>query len=1164
MKRYVIVMLLALGFSFAANAQAPAEDDSAGELIGRIEELSQQGKYKEAIPLAEKLVVLTRRAKGDEDPDTATSLNNLAALYEDMGEYAKAEPLFKEALEIHQKIFGREHPDTATNLNNLAELYWAMGEYAKAKPLYEEALGICRKVFGREHPNTATSLNNLGTLYKDMGDYPKAEPLYKEALEIRLKVLGREHPDTAESLNSLAELYRVMGDYAKAEPLYKEALEIRLKVLGREHPDTAESLNNLAALYRAMGDYPKAEPLLKEALEIHQKVFGREHPSTATNLDNLATLYQAMGDYPKAEPLLKEALEIRQKVFGRQQSVTSGSLNNLAALYQAMGDYPKAEPLFKEALEIRQKVLGRQHPDTGSSLNNLATLYQAMGDYAKAEPLFKEALEISLKVFGRERPDTATSLSNLAALYEEMGDYAKAEPLFKEALETRQKVFGREHPDTAMGLNNLGELYRVMGEYAKAEPLFKEALEIRQKVLGREHSVTSGSLNNLAGLYEDMGDYARAEPLYKEALEIRQKVLGREHPFTAISLNNLALLYTEEGDLAKAEPLYEEALEIFQKVLGGEHPLTATSLNNLAYLELDLGKVQEAKRLGQLGYAAGVKAFSQILSFGSEDQRLAYQRLQDPYTLFAVLGENDPFLAGAVLHHKGVVLDSIIEDRLLAETGKDEANRELVDQLNAKKGMVAQLSLQTTAASPKEASESIQVLEQEVENIEGELARQGTDLGQARRALSIRVEDVKGALPNDTVLVEYVRYSHYLGKSKFESHYGAIVLSAVAPPRWVALGSARDIDAALKRYQRLVRKASDDEIAAILRKVYNEVWEPVEQTFPTGTNRVVVSPDGELNFLSFATLLDREKGFVAEKYLIQYVTSGRDLLREPQPTLSKQVIVMANPKFDRHIQLASDDPPSEDSSVLRGAEKRDIEDLSFEELGGTEKESAQLLLKFGHWGWQAGSFSGSDVNKRALLYLHSPYILHLATHGFFEPEDSSSEANQNEFQSPGVKSDLTKSRFFKNPMHRSGLALAGANTTIAAWKRGEAPPIEEDGILTAEDVSTLDLKGTWLVTLSACDTGSGEARAGEGVMGLRRGFVEAGAQNLLMSLWPISDEFTVQIMSDFYESAHQSGNAPEALAKVQRDWLVKLRKEQGLASAVNLAGPFIMSSQGRP
>jgi CHAT domain-containing protein len=315
-------------------------------------------------------------------------------------------------------------------------------------------------------------------------------------------------------------------------------------------------------------------------------------------------------------------------------------------------------------------------------------------------------------------------------------------------------------------------------------------------------------------------------------------------------------------------------------------------------------------------------------------------------------------------------------------------------------------------------------------------------------------------------------------------------------------------------------------------------------------------------------LLDAEKGFVAEKYSIQYVTSGRDLLREPQSTSSKQVIVMANPTFDGdlnpNIQMAKSELPIEGSGVLRGTEKRDVEDLSFEDLGGTQQESDQLIGQFKRWGWTAKSLTRAKVTKQALLELHGPYILHLATHGFFEPEDSSSEANPNQSQSLGIKSDLSKSRFFKNPMHRSGLALAGANTTIEAWKRGEAPSIEEDGILTAEDVSTLDLKGTWLVTLSACDTGSGEARAGEGVMGLRRGFVEAGAQNLLMTLWPISDEVTVQIMSDFYDAAHNTGNAPEALAEVQRNWLLKLRGEKGLAQAVNLAGPFIMSSQGNP
>ena len=263
--------------------------------------------------------------------------------------------------------------------------------------------------------------------------------------------------------------------------------------------------------------------------------------------------------------------------------------------------------------------------------------------------------------------------------------------------------------------------------------------------------------------------------------------------------------------------------------------------------------------------------------------------------------------------------------------------------------------------------------------------------------------------------------------------------------------------------------------------------------------------------------------------------------------------------------LAKADKSSSDpgSKSIRGAEKRDIEDWSFGSLDGTQKERDELIKKFLGWGWTPTDFTKKKATKEALLKIHSPYILHLATHGFFAKEDPTSANTESE--SPlNDRQSVTKSKFFKNPMHRSGLALAGANTTIAAWKRGEAPSIEEDGILTAEDVSTLDLKGTWLVTLSACDTGSGEARAGEGVMGLRRGFVEAGAQNLLMTLWPISDEFTVQIMSDFYEAAHTSRNAPEALAEVQRKWLVKLRTEKGLAEAVNLAGPFIMSSQGKP
>jgi CHAT domain-containing protein len=330
---------------------------------------------------------------------------------------------------------------------------------------------------------------------------------------------------------------------------------------------------------------------------------------------------------------------------------------------------------------------------------------------------------------------------------------------------------------------------------------------------------------------------------------------------------------------------------------------------------------------------------------------------------------------------------------------------------------------------------------------------------------------------------------------------------------------------------------------------------------------VIISPDSQLNFVSFATLLDSEERFLGEKYTVQYVASGRDLLREVQPATRTAAIIFANPDFilrsSPTIAQADDAALNATAGTLRGNEKRGIVDQTFGPLEGTQKECDRLVNAFQGWHWQVASFTGQDATKAALLQVHAPYILHLATHGFFEAEDQPDTKSLEQLPVT-LERGVTHSKFFQNPMHRGGLALAGAQSTLEAWKHGEAPATENDGIVTAEDVAALDLKGTWLVTLSACDTGSGEAKAGEGVLGLRRGFQEAGAQNLLMTLWPISDETTVQIMTDFYDAARKTANPPQALAQVQRDWLAKIRKEHGLTQAVRLAGPFVMSSQGKP
>jgi Tfp pilus assembly protein PilF len=244
----------------------------------QLESLVRQGRYAEAIPLQIQELAWAEQVSGAEHPDTATSLNNLAELYQSQGRYGEAEPLLKRSLAIFEKVLGLEHPDTATSLNNLAELYKSQGRYGEAEPLLKRSLAIREKVLGLEHPETAASLNNLAVLYVSQGRYGEAEPLLKRSLAISEKVLGLEHTSTATRLNNLASLYVNQGRYGEAEPLFRRSLAISEKVLGLEHPVTAHSLNNLALFYLNQGRYGQAEPLLSRGIAIQSGFLQKQLP----------------------------------------------------------------------------------------------------------------------------------------------------------------------------------------------------------------------------------------------------------------------------------------------------------------------------------------------------------------------------------------------------------------------------------------------------------------------------------------------------------------------------------------------------------------------------------------------------------------------------------------------------------------------------------------------------------------------------------------------------------------------------------------------------------------------------------------------------------------------------------------------------------------------
>eukprot|EP01031_Cornospumella_fuschlensis_P026840 gene26840-32438_t len=296
--------------------------------------------------------------KGEGDPETLSSMDDLAVLYSSQGLYDKSEPLYVQCLEKRRVVLGEDHPDTLSSMNNLAALYESQGLYDKAEPLFMQCLEKSRVVSGENHPNTLTSMNNLAGLYESQGLYDKSEPLYVQCLEKSRVVLGQDHPDTLMSMNNLAALYSSQGLYDKAEPLFVQCLEKRRVVLGEVHPDTLSSMNNLAALYESQGLYDNAEPLYVHCLEKRRVVLGEDHPDTLMSMNNLAVLYSSQGLYNKAEPLYVQCLEKRRVVLGEDHPDTLMSMNNLAGLYESQGRHHKTEPMHVKgkATEVFDEV----------------------------------------------------------------------------------------------------------------------------------------------------------------------------------------------------------------------------------------------------------------------------------------------------------------------------------------------------------------------------------------------------------------------------------------------------------------------------------------------------------------------------------------------------------------------------------------------------------------------------------------------------------------------------------------------------------------------------------------------------------------------------------------------------------------------------------------
>ncbi|WP_170191071.1 CHAT domain-containing tetratricopeptide repeat protein, partial [Geitlerinema sp. P-1104] len=1069
--------------------------EEANRLNHQAMQLHQQGRYNEALPLARQALDICETALGPTHLYVAASLNNLAALYLDLGNYSEAELLYLRSLDIREITLGPTHLHVAQSLNNLAELHRDQGNYWTAEPLLYRSFEIYNNALEPTHFYIAQSLNNLAELYRNQGKFSEAELLYLQALEILETTLGETHTFVAYSLNNLALLYQNQGQYSDSESLYLRALNILETYLGKTHPHVAQSLNNLAALYQDQGQYGNSESLYLRALNILETHLGETHPHVAQSLNNLAELYSLQGNYRASEALLLRALDIRETRLGETHPDVATSLSNLANLYHKQGNHGSAEDLYRRALDIRETRLGKTHPHVANSLHNLATLYHAQGNYRASEALLLRALDIREAALGESHPSVASSLNNLAALYHDQGNYNVAEPLLHRSLEIRETTLGESHPDVATSLNNLANLYHEQGNYGPAEALHQRALEIREIALGESHPDVAQSLNNLALLYHDQENYSGAELLFLRTLDIWGTTLGETHPDLAITLNNLAFLYHDQGNYSAAEPLYLRGLNILETSLGETHNLVGKSLNNLALLYQVQGNTSESLHFLQRGLEIEETNLTQNLAIGSEARKQAYLATLTGTThrtlsLHLQDAPNHPQAARlaltTVLRRKGRILDAVTEtQQLLRDNLSPELTPLLDEYTNAQTQLANRLYAGLGDQDPDIYRTEIDTLRQRVEQLENDLSRRSAEFRVATEPVEIEV--VQALIPNDATLVELVQYFPF-DSTSFNwgtPRYAAYILHASGAPQWVDLGDANTIDHAAFAFLNATRVPnSEQRVQTTGRQLDELLMAPIRPLLGDATH-LLLSPDGQLNLIPFAALVDEENRYLVESYQLTHLTTGRDLLRLQYPRPSRQPpVLFANPNYDD----ADTSAVMQVAQASRGESQRsmEIEDLQFGELPGTQREVEAIAPLLDN----PIILTEAEATENALKQVQAPSILHLATHGFFlqdvefvPPQPMTdftrgdielvTAGGSGSFAAP--PSDRPTSR--ENPLLRSGLAFAGFNTRDSEG---------EDGVLTALEVVGLDLRGTRLVVMSACETGVGDVANGEGVYGLRR------------------------------------------------------------------------------
>ena len=946
-----------------------------------------------------------------------------------------------------------------------------------------------------------------------------------------------------------AALSKAETEYGQVDTTVARVLDLVAELLESGWGSSVSSMTSRLCKRRVIVDLlengsgrpEEALPYALRALAIREKVLGPDHREVARCLQLVASVFFVLNKPRDGIPLLERALSIYENAHATGDKDYAFALQNLAFLQYYQGNFTKAEGLYTRAVSLMKRILPSNDPDLSYPLTFLAVNYWSLGLYTEAEEPLKEALRNCQEVYGMESARTAIRLGNLSQHYEMQGNMAEADFYGTRSHAMLWRVLRPDDPILGRACLGFGSSLKAQGRYSEAIDTLKKAI----KLLRATDPRTAWAIRLIGECHFAQGNYAAAEKDYLQSLAVNPSISDDETRCLDEASIDLARVFLRTGRLSAADSVLGPLVANRERVLGAENPSLAEALELYSEQYRLMGDFSGAMDLSARAVDIRRKNFLRNARIMSESDAVLYagffrQSLDSYLSCFIDAQSKDSSrtrqAAEIILSTKGQTTEQALLRRkeLVSET--DSETVALADEYRyVRYQMSAKYTEGPQRGNVANFKRELDSLSRGSNELESKLARRSRSFAQSQSRQLVSISEIASHLPPHSYLVEYIAYNYKgLEPGALKQRYFALIVEERGSAHIVDLGEAVRIDEAIEHYQqhfgrisRLMRPVGaqeEKEYARIASNLFALLWRPLERYLEKGAS-IFIAPDGGLNLVSFAGLMEKGK-YLIEKHPVHYLSAGRDIVRKGEESFSGTgLMALGDPDFDATVaeRMSAGSGLAVNSGSGNPYQVRNVrpgcvqlKEFTVQRLSNTRTE-VESIARF--WRKQhvsepveplVGSKASEDIFKKESA---GKRMIHLATHGYFVQADCIS----------GAKGSSVSG---ENPLLQSGLLLAGANLHGEGAREAGA----EDGILTALEVSALDLRGTDRVVLSACETGLGKVEQGEGVYGLRRAFQMAGAKTVVSSLWQVPDMESMKFMKSLYSM--KSRTYPELMQKV--------------------------------